>query len=39
MDVEVLRVVDVLVRAGLDAIEHARFEVEQDRARDVAGVV
>jgi hypothetical protein len=38
-DVEVLRVVDVPIRARLDAIDDARFEVEEDGARDVAGVV
>lgn len=39
MHIEVLRVVDILIRARLDAIDHSRFEVEQDRAGDVACVV
>jgi hypothetical protein len=37
--VEVLRVVDVLVGARLDAVDDAVLEVEQDGARDVARVV
>jgi hypothetical protein len=39
VDVEVLGVVDVLVCARLDRVEHARLQVEQDGARDVARVV
>jgi hypothetical protein len=37
--VEVLRVVDVLVGARLDGVYDAVLEVEQDGARDIAGVV
>jgi hypothetical protein len=37
--VEVLGVVDVLVRAVLDRVEHPRLQVEQDGARNVASVV
>jgi len=36
---EVLRIVDVLVRTILNAIDHARFEVEKYRARDVSRIV
>ena len=39
MHVKVLWVVDVLVWARLNAIDHARFEVEEDGARDVSRVV
>jgi len=36
---EVLRIVDVAVGALLDAVDDAGFEVEEDGAGDVAGVV
>ena len=36
---EVFRVVDVLVRAGLDAVDDAWLEVDQDGPGDVSGVV
>jgi hypothetical protein len=38
-DVEVLRVVDVLVGPRLDAVDDARLEVDQDRAGYVPRVV
>jgi hypothetical protein len=37
--VKVLRIVDVLIRARLDAVDHTRLQIEQDSARDVARVV
>jgi len=39
VNIEVLRVVDVLVGTGLDIVDDARLEVEQDGAWDVASVV
>jgi hypothetical protein len=39
VDVEVLRVVYILVGPGLDGVDDAVLEVEQDGARDVARVV
>ena len=39
VDVEVLRVVDVLVGARLDGIEHPGLEVEEDCAGNVASIV
>lgn len=39
VNVHVLRVVDVLEGPVLDPVDDARFEVEQDGARDVARVV
>lgn len=39
MYVEVLRVVDVLVCAGLDTIYYSGFEIEEDRAWDVSSIV
>ena len=39
MHVEVLRVVDVFVGAGEDAVDDAGLEVEEDGAGDVARVV
>jgi len=39
VDVEVLRVVDVLVRARLDRLEHPRLQIQQNGARDVARIV
>jgi hypothetical protein len=38
-DIEVLRVVDVLVGPRLDAVDDARLEVDQDGPRDVPRVV
>jgi hypothetical protein len=38
-DVEVLRVVDVLVWAGLNAVDDAGFEIDQDRSGDIPRVV
>lgn len=39
VNVKVLRVVDIAVRAIDDAVNHSRLEVQHDRARDVARVV
>jgi hypothetical protein len=38
-DVKVLRVINVLVGARLNAVEHSRLEVDQNRPRDVARVI
>lgn len=37
--VEVLWIVDVLVGARLDRVEHSRLEIEKDGTWDVAGIV
>jgi hypothetical protein len=39
MYIEVLRVVDVPVRALLNPLDHSGFQIEHDGARDVSGVV
>jgi hypothetical protein len=39
MHVKVLGVVNILVCAGLYAVYDSRFEVEEDRARDISCVV
>lgn len=39
MHIEVLRVVDILMRSRLDPIEHARLEIQEDGAGNVACVV
>lgn len=39
MYVEVLWVVDVLIRSGLNAIDDSGFEVEEDSSGDVARIV
>lgn len=39
MDVEVFGVVDILVCAVLYGVEHSRFEIEKNGARDVSSVV
>ena len=39
VDVEVLRVVDVLVGARLDGVEHSGLEIEKDSARNIASVI
>jgi hypothetical protein len=38
-DKDVLRIVEVAMRCGLDPVDDARFEVEHDGARDVVLVV
>lgn len=39
MYVEVLRVIDVFVCAGLDSVYYSGFEIEEDCAGDVACIV
>lgn len=39
MHIKVLRIVDILIRPSLNAIDHTRFEVEEDRTGDVSCVV
>lgn len=39
MHIKVFRIVDILVRAGLNSIDHSRFEIEKDGSGDVARVI
>jgi hypothetical protein len=39
VDVEVFRVIDVLVWTGLDCVEDSRFQIQENGARNITSIV